>query len=137
MCGEAAVSERAHSAGGEQAGPGTERAPSLLGTLLSAHILDVDGRPLSGRDLLAAGIVSGHWQRLERELEAGLGLHAADPVSKADTAEQLRVFRFGRGLLSAEDMRAWMEPRGLSIGDVTGVAARAVARARGGVAAVV
>ena len=129
------MSERANAADGEAAGSGTDRAPTSIGALLTASILDVDGQPLSGRDLLAAGIVAGHWQRLERELEEGLGLVAADPVSKPDTAEQLRAFRLARGLLSAEDMRAWMEPRGLSIGAVTAVAARVVARARGGVAA--
>ena len=44
--------------------------------LLAAGILVVDGRELTGRDLLAAGVVSGRWQQLERDLSEGLGLVA-------------------------------------------------------------
>ena len=131
VVGEVAVSESANEAG-EGAGPELEAAPTAVGSLLAASILDVDGGPLTGRDLLAAGIVAGRWQRLESELAEGLGLLAVDLVSKAEVTEQMRAFRLQRGLLSAEDMRAWMEPRGLSIGAVNAVAARVVARRRGG-----
>ena len=50
-----------------------------VGDLLAAPILVVDGGELTGRDLLAAGIVSGLWQQLERELADGLGLIAEEP----------------------------------------------------------
>ena len=52
---------------------------SGIDDLLAAGILVVDGRELTGRDLLAAGVVSGRWQQLERELSDGLGLVAAQP----------------------------------------------------------
>ena len=47
--------------------------------LLAAPILVVDGGEITGRDLLAAGIASGLWQQLERELADGLGLIAEQP----------------------------------------------------------
>ncbi|HEX4034783.1 MAG TPA: hypothetical protein VHX66_10095 [Solirubrobacteraceae bacterium] len=106
--------------------------PLTIAALLDTTLLSVDGAPFTGRELLSAGIVAGRWQRLERDLAEGLGLIAADPVPKADASEQLRAFRLERALFSAEDVRAWMAPRGLSIGATTAVAARQVARRRGG-----
>ncbi|HYZ81848.1 MAG TPA: hypothetical protein VE571_11285, partial [Solirubrobacteraceae bacterium] len=100
--------------------------------LLAAVILAVDGQELTGRDLLAAGVVSGRWQRLERELAEGLGLVAAEPAPEAEVTETVRAFRLDRGLLSGEDVRAWLEARGLTMGAVKAVAARVAARRRGG-----
>jgi hypothetical protein len=100
--------------------------------MLAATMLAVEGRELTGRDLLAAGVVSGGWQRLERELSEGLGLLAAQTPPRADISKEVHAFRFERRLLSAEDMRAWLHPRGLVMSDVNGVAARQVARRRGG-----
>lgn len=100
--------------------------------LLAAGILVVDGRELSGRDLLAAGVVSGRWQQLESELSVGLGLAAAQPPGDAEVAEALRSFRMERGLLSAEDLRAWMHARALTLTALRGAAARMIVRAQGG-----
>jgi hypothetical protein len=111
--------------------------PLTVDALLEETLLSVDGAPLTGRDLLSAGIVAGRWQRLESQLAEGLGLIAADPVPKADISEQLRAFRLERALFSAEDVRAWMAPRALSIAAITAVAARDVARRRGGAAVAV
>ena len=102
--------------------------------LLSTGMLDVDGGALTGRDLLAAGVVSGRWQRLEMDLAEGLGLVAGEAPAEAEVNAELRAFRFDRGLLSAEDMRAWMDPRGLTVSAVKAVAARIVARRNGGTA---
>jgi hypothetical protein len=105
---------------------------AAIADLLAAVYLAADGQELTGRDLLAAGVVSGRWQRLESELATGLGLVSAEPPPDAEVAEHVRVFRFDRGLLSAEDVRAWMQPRGLTMAAVKAAAARAVARERGG-----
>jgi hypothetical protein len=110
---------------------------SAIDDLLATVILSADGRELTGRDLLAAGVVSGRWQRLERELADGLGLVAAEPPPDAEVTEEVRAFRLERGLLSAEDVRAWLGPRGLTMAAVKAAAARAVARRRGGTPAVV
>ncbi len=100
--------------------------------LLGAVYLAADGHELTGRDLLAAGVVSGRWQRLESELETGIGLVAAEAPPDAEVAEHIRVFRFDRGLLSAEDVRAWLGPRGLTMAALKAAAAREVARRHGG-----
>jgi hypothetical protein len=99
--------------------------------MLAATMLAVEGRELTGRDLLAGGVVSGRWQQLERELSEGLGLLAAQSPPRADISEEVHAFRFERQLLSAEDMRAWLHARRLVMSDVNGVAARQVARRRG------
>jgi hypothetical protein len=106
--------------------------PVTIAGLLDANLLDVDGNAFSGRDLLAAGIVAGLWQPVENGLVEGLGLIAANPVSTADAAAELRAFRLRRSLYSAEDMRAWLAPRALSVAAATAAAARVVARGRGG-----
>lgn len=108
---------------------------SSVEDLLAAGILDVEGRQLTGRDLLAAGIVSGSWQQLEAELAEGLGLVAAERPADAEVNDELKAFRLQGGLLSGEDMRAWLRARGLTLGAVKAYAARAVARRGGGVAA--
>jgi hypothetical protein len=99
--------------------------------LLAADILIVDGRGLTGRDLLAAGVVSGRWQRLEGELADGLGLVSGQPPADAEVNGLLREFRLQRGLHSAEDMRAWMAARGLTLAAVKAVGARKLARTTG------
>jgi hypothetical protein len=103
-------------------------ARSGVDELLAAAILVVDGRELSGRDLLAAGVVSGRWQRLERELADGLGLAAARPPDETEVAEAVRAFRVERGLLSGEDLRAWLKERRLTLESIKAAAARALAR---------
>jgi hypothetical protein len=105
---------------------------SDLDELLAAGLLVVDGDDVTGRDILAAGVVSGRWPRLERELLEGAGLVAAEAPPDGEVNEELRTFRMDRGLLSAEDLRAWMEKRGLTFAAVKAAAARAVARRRGG-----
>jgi hypothetical protein len=102
-----------------------------LEALLSAAVLAVDGRELSGRDLVAAGVVSGRWPRLEHELREGLGRVAAAPPPADAVAEVVRAFRLDRGLLSAADLRAWMDERGLTLAAVKAAAARTLVRDRG------
>jgi hypothetical protein len=100
--------------------------------LLATVVVLVDGRELTAREILAAGIVSGRWQQFENELSEGLGLVAVERPAEAEVAEEVRAFRRARGLLSGEDLRTWVQERGLTIGAVKAVAARTVARRRGG-----
>ena len=70
--------------------------------------------------------------QLERELSDGLGLVAVWTPADADVSAVLREFRLERGLLSAEDLRAWMSERGLTLAAVKAVLARGLARNSGG-----
>lgn len=106
--------------------------PTTVDELLGAGVLDVDGRQLTGRDLVAAGVICGRWQRLEAELSAGLGLVAAHAPPEPEVRDEVRAFRLARRFLSAEDLRAWMRPRRLGIADLNAFAARTVARRLGG-----
>lgn len=113
-------------------GAGPERAPGGADDLFGAAVLAVEGRELTGRDLLAAGIVSGRWPRLERELREGLGLVAAQPPPAAEVRQEVQALRLARRLLAAEDMRAWLRARRLTMSAVTAAAGRIVARRSGG-----
>jgi hypothetical protein len=112
-----------------------EHAPGPGGVdeLLATIVLEVDGRELTGRDLLAAGVVSGGWPRFENRLEQGLGLVAAQRPPDAAIDDEVRALRLRRGLLSAEDMRAWLAPRRLKISLLKAAAARELARRAGGI----
>jgi hypothetical protein len=112
--------------------PATELPENPTAGLLATAFLEVGGRELTGRDLLAAGVVSGHWQRVERDLAQGLALVAARRPIAVDVRHEVEEFRLARKLLSAEDMRAWLVARGLRMSAVNGVAERVVARRLGG-----
>ena len=106
--------------------------PGELTAVFARPVLRVDARAFSARDLLAAGVVSGRWQRLERELGDGLGLVGAAPPTAEEVDSEIRAFRHRHGLLSGEDMGSWLQARSLTLAAVRGAAARAVARSRGG-----
>ena len=108
---------------------------SALQALMAAVVLEAGGRELTGRDLMAAGVLSERWLQLERELKEGLELVAGDPPSEAETTSELRAFRLQHGLGSAEDLRVWMRERELTLRAVRGVSERVVARRRGAVPA--
>ena len=103
-----------------------------VAVLLGAAVLQVEGRDITGRDLLAAGTVSGRWRALESKLYEGLALVAAQPPPTSEVRSEVQAFRLERKLLSAEDMRAWLGSRSLTMGAVNAVAERAVARRLGG-----
>lgn len=106
-----------------------ERAAATLAALLKAPILTVAGEPLTGRDLVAAGTVSGRWSALEADLELGLVLRAASPPPRAEVDAALRAFRYARRLTSAQDVRAWLTRRELALADLREAIARDLARA--------
>jgi hypothetical protein len=105
---------------------------AAIDELLAATVLEVADRSLTGRDLLAAGVVSGRWQELESELAHGLGLVAVCAPPTSEVSDEVRAFRLERKLLSAEDMRSWLRSRGLTMSDVRAAARRAAARRAGG-----
>jgi len=106
--------------------------PGDADELLAATVLEVAGRELTARDLVAAGVVSGGWPVFEDRLAEGLGLVAAQRPADTEIDDEIRAFRLKRGLLSAEDMRGWLATRRLNLSLVKAAAARALARRRGG-----
>lgn len=107
--------------------------PGDVDELLAAVVLEVGGRVLTGRDLVAAGVVSGEWLRCEERLAEGLGLVGAQRPPDTEIDDEVRALRLRRGLLSAEDMRAWLAPRRLKLSLVKAAAARELGRRRGGI----
>lgn len=106
------------------AAPEAERTAALLAT----PILTVERAELSGRDLVAAGVVSGRWRQFEADLVAGLAARDAEPVGRADGDAALREFRYARRLISGEDFRRWLARRELGLADVRAALEREIAR---------
>jgi hypothetical protein len=103
-----------------------------LGGMLGQAVLTVGREELSGRDLVAAGVVSGRWPRLESDLLLGLALSASQPADKAEADAALREFRYARRLTSGQDFRRWLGERGLALRDVRAAVERQLLRERAG-----
>lgn len=105
-------------------------AAERLRSLLEAPIVTVGERVLIGRDVVTAGVVSGRWIELERDLLQGLAAsHAWRPSREAVTAG-LREFRHRRLLISGEEYAAWLKDRGISQAEVAAAVSRRLARVR-------
>src|SRR5207248_8222306 len=77
----------------------------------------------------------GDWGALADEVRAGLrALHElrarGEEPDEAEIDGARREFRYGRRLLSGDDLEAWLENRGLAFDDWTGYFERRVARAQ-------
>ena len=107
---------------------GAGRSHARLASLLAAPILTVDGTPLTGRELVAAGTVSGRWPALEADLRLGLLLCDEDAPADERIDRALREFRYARRLTSGQDFRRWLAERELSLHAVRGAIARGLAR---------
>jgi hypothetical protein len=101
-----------------------------LGGLLAQPVLTVAREDLTGRDLVAAGVVSGRWLQLEADLLAGLALSASQPADKAEVDAALREFRYARRLTSGQDFRRWLDERGLALRAVRAALERELLRER-------
>jgi hypothetical protein len=110
-------------------------AADALEALMDAPFVVVGGVECSGRDLVAAGAVSGRWAQLERELAAGLAAVDATAPDDGEVDAALRDFRYARRLISASDFRGWLGVRGLTVAAVRGALARNLARRDGAPAA--
>jgi hypothetical protein len=99
---------------------------------LAEPVLTVGHEALNGRDLVAAGVVSGRWTRLEADLLLGLALSASQPADTAEVDAALREFRYARRLTSGQDFRRWLGERGLALSAVRAALERELLRGRAG-----
>ena len=91
--------------------------------LAGQRIFTVGGVTYAWEDVVLAGRLWGDWSRLEERVRAGLACaarledldEADDEVPDAAEVEAAAdEFRYARDLVSAEDMEAWLEQRGLT-----------------------
>jgi hypothetical protein len=106
-----------------------------LGALAGRPVLTVAGRTYSWEDVLAAAELRGELLELERRTREGLAcVRRAEAESSTPTADEVRaaatVFRYDRNLLAAEELEAWLEARGLTIGEWNRHLRRALLRER-------
>ena len=97
---------------------------------LGAPVLTAAGTVVTGRDLVAAGTISGRWPRLEAELALGETLRGLHPLDASELAPAVRAFRYARRLTSADDFRRWLAERDLTLGELRDAAARELLRSR-------
>ena len=93
-----------------------------LGALAGRPLLTVAGKTYGWEDVLAGAELRGELVELERRTRAGLAcLRNAEVEGSMPPVETVRaaatVFRYERDLLAAEELEAWLEGRGLTIGD--------------------
>jgi hypothetical protein len=98
-------------------------------TCIDKQALSFDELNFSFADLVLAGLSDGLWRELIAELGAGLaGAAAADSAHVRAAALD---YRRERGLLSGEDLRAWLAERDLDADDLAAYLRRKVARGAG------
>ena len=103
---------------------------AALRSLLAAPVAAVSGRPITGRDLAAAGALSGRWAQLEDDLSRGLGALRGWSPTAAQLEAGLREFRYARRLVSAAEFTGWMRARGVTLAELRGAVSRRLARER-------
>jgi len=83
------------------------------------------------KDVAARARETGAWAALEHEVRAGLGaLRGAGPPDEDEVDAAARSFRYARGLLSGDDLDAWLDSRGVTVDAWHGYLRRALARER-------
>lgn len=93
----------------------------------------VNEQPWTWEDVRASLARSGAWARQEAETARAASLVAAAPPSEEAIAAAAREFRYGRDLVSGDDMRAWLETRGVNVSEWMDHVRRQVALASSGV----
>jgi len=83
-------------------------------------------------DVVHAARIWSRWAEISQQTVTGLVAVArlAEPIGEAELEEAAQAFRYGRRLLAAEEMEAWLENWGLSQADWLSHLRRAIARSR-------
>ncbi|MFL5579843.1 MAG: hypothetical protein ACJ8AO_05675 [Gemmatimonadaceae bacterium] len=95
---------------------------------LDATAFVVDGEPYTWHDVRAAAAAWGDWARQEAETARAAALVAAAPPAEERVSAAAREFRYARDLASGDDMRKWLDARGLVVGEWMDHVRRQVAR---------
>src|SRR5258706_9950343 len=90
-----------------------------LGWLLEREVFSVDGAPYSWGDVLVSAELSGALAALVAATRCRLARAEVDAPSPEAVREVANRFRYRRGLVSAEDLEAWLDRWHLSVADWT------------------
>lgn len=99
-----------------------------LRLLLNATIVSAAGQDWTGRDLVAAGTLSGRWPTLEADLVHGLACLECWTPARDEVKAALREFRYARRLISGGEFSDWLGQRGLVLAELTEAIRRKLAR---------
>jgi hypothetical protein len=93
----------------------------------------VGGAPYSWSDAAVAAVLRGEWASLEGQTRRGLALVARAEATENTASEQeleaaAEEFRYGRDLVTAEEMENWLERHGLTLEDWMDYIERALVR---------
>jgi hypothetical protein len=108
---------------------GVNQARSLA---LGELAITVGDERLDVADLVLLGLLRGIWQELDHDVRVGVALERdrAGAVGDDEVRSAATDFRYRHRLVSGADFKAWLDARGLSIADLSGVLRRALLRAR-------
>ncbi len=91
-----------------------------MNTLWENQAFSVGKAQYSWSDSVAAAVLRGEWASLEAQTRRGLALVARAEAAENGASEEVleqaaEEFRYGRDLVTAEEMEAWLDRRGLTV----------------------
>ena len=106
-----------------------------MNILSDRPVFAVDGEVFHWGDVVAHAHVSGRWDELLEEAREGLACESHFDTIEEEGAEEAiddaaAEFRYDRELITAEEMEAWLEARGLTPEEWMGYIRRSVLRQR-------
>src|SRR5919108_4077113 len=104
---------------------------------LDERIFSVDGVTFTGRAVIAAARRWGDWAKLEDDVRQGLACAACADDTEDDADDEAletaaRDFRYGRDLVSGQELQAWLDRWALDLDAWTEYLRRALLRQRWG-----
>ena len=104
-----------------------------MNSLWENQAFSVGEAPYSWSDAAVAAVLRGEWASLEAQTRRGLALVArAEATENAASEEELEAaaeeFRYGRDLVTAEEMEDWLDRHGLTLEDWMDYIERALVR---------
>jgi hypothetical protein len=104
-----------------------------MNSLWKDRAFSVSGTHYSWSDAAAAAVLRGDWASLEEQTRKSLALLAQAEATENGASEQeleaaAEEFRYGRDLVTAEEMEGWLDRRGLTVEDWMAYIERATVR---------
>jgi hypothetical protein len=101
----------------------------MAGTMQERPLFRVGDEVYRWGDVVRLARARGDWDALAAEVRAGLAARQEATPGEGEVEAAAREFRYARGLLAADELDAWLERRGLTVGDWHAYLERTVARA--------
>ncbi|MGO9959497.1 MAG: hypothetical protein ACLP50_26570 [Solirubrobacteraceae bacterium] len=104
----------------------------MLDPILHNDAVSFGDERLVVADLVLLGLITGTWERFERDVRRGLALELTNGrlFGARERKACATEFRYAHGLLSAHEFTSWLAERSLTVADLSGVLGRRWLRER-------